>query len=294
LPEIWAHYLDPSGQLGPNYWFYFAHRLAELVSIPEGAAILDVGTCDGNVLFKAMPKAGTRGYGVGVDLYDDGLQDGLAFARRDGWENVAFARMDANCLGFPGGAFDVVLANFVGWDDCFDFERMRFITPDRMMAEMQRVLKPGGQVGIGGWVEQCDIEWIAAAFRKYLPERVKGLGERNISYSKENPEGHRLILQNSGFENIRLHVETATLVSPDAETWWQQMKRAAREYFEQVPDMIELERFKEQVFADLEAVHFPDSIRFNKIVSFAFGAKVGGARKNVAYSKKAAVEAKGC
>jgi ubiquinone/menaquinone biosynthesis C-methylase UbiE len=274
LPDIWARYLDPSGQLGPNYWFYFARRLVELASIPEGGAILDVGTCDGNVLFKAMPRAGRLGRGVGIDLYDDdGLQDGLAERRRLGWENVSFAQMDANCLGFPGGTFDVVLANFVGWDDCFDFERMGFIAPDRMMAEMQRVLKPGGQVGIGGWVEQCDIEWIAAAFRKYLPKRVKGLGERNISYSKENPEGHKLILQNGGFENIRLHVETATLVSPDAETWWRQMQLAAREYFKQIPDAGEMRRFKDRVFADLEAFRFPDGIRFNKIVSFAFGNK---------------------
>jgi ubiquinone/menaquinone biosynthesis C-methylase UbiE len=280
LTEIWARYLDPSGQIGPNYWIYFARRLVELAAIPKGAAILDVGTCDGNVLFKAMLKAGRLGHGVGIDLYDDdGLQDGLAERRRLGWENVTFAQMDANCLGFQGETFDVALANFVGLDDCFDFERMGFIVPDRMMAETGRVLKPGGQVGVGGWVEQCDLEWIAGAFRKYLPERVKGLGERNVSYSKETPEGHRLILQNNGFENIRLHVETATLVSPDAETWWRQMQLAAREYFEQVPDASEFRRFKDRVFADLEPFRFPDGIHFNKIVSFAFGNKSSGVGK---------------
>jgi len=254
--------------------------LVELASIPDGAKILDVGANDGNVLFKATLKGGRRGRGVGIDLSCDGLQDGLAFARRGGWKNVAFTQMDANSLGFPVGTFDVVLANFVGWDDCFDFEHMRFVTTDRMMAEMQRVLNPGGQVGVGGWVEQCDLEWIVAAFRKYLPERVEGLEERNVAYSKETPEGHRLLLQNSGFENIRLHKETATLVSPDAETWWRQMQLAARVYFKRVPSPAELERFKGQVFTDLKAFRFPDGIRFNKTVSFAFGNKSSKARGN--------------
>jgi hypothetical protein len=137
------------------------------------------------------------------------------------------------------------------------------------------VLKPGGQVGVGGWVEQGDIDWIAAAFRKYLPEYVKGFGNRVVSYGKENSEGYRLILRNAGFENIRLHVETTTFVSPDAETWWRQMQQAARDYFEQVPGPVELERFKEKVFADLEAFRFPDGIHFDKIVSFALGVKPG-------------------
>jgi ubiquinone/menaquinone biosynthesis C-methylase UbiE len=275
LTEIWARYLDPQGQTGPNYWFYFARRLAELASIPEGAAVLDVGTCDGNVLFKAMSKAGAGGRGVGIDIDTDGLQDGLAELRRGGWGNVGFAQMDANCLGFPGRIFDVVLANFVGWDYCFDFERMQFIAPDRMMAEIKRVLKPGGQVSVGGWIDQSDIDWIASAFRRYLPEYVEGLGNRMVSYGKESAEGYRLILRSASFEDIRLHVETVTFVSPDAETWWRQMQLAAREYFKQVPGPVELERFKERVFAELEAFRFPDGIRFSKTVSFASGAKPG-------------------
>ena len=70
-------------------------------------------------------------------------------------------------------------------------------------------------------------------------------------------------------------METVTFVSPDAETWWRQMQLAAREYFKQVPGPVELERFKERVFAELEAFRFPDGIRFSKTLSFASGAKPG-------------------
>jgi ubiquinone/menaquinone biosynthesis C-methylase UbiE len=271
LDNFWARYIEPSGQLGLHYWGYFAERLADLATLPEGAAVLDIGTYDGNVLIKAMKRTGARGRGVGVDVYGGGLKDGITEATECGLGNVAFAQMDAACLGFLSETYDTVLANFVGWDYCFDFNRMEFIAPDSRMAEIKRVLKPGGQVGIGFWIEQCDIEWIAEAFKRYLPKLEEATGKRIISYGKENPKGYEAILRNSGFHNISIHVETMTFVSPNAATWWRQMKQAAREYFEKMP---EIERFKEQVFADLKQFQSPEGIRFDKTVAYAFGTKL--------------------
>ncbi len=276
MTDIWARYIEPSGQPGPDYWNYFAERLAGLATIPGGAAVLDVGTYDGNVLFKAMKKAGVRGLGVGIDIYDGGLQDSLAEVRNYGPGNVVFAQMDAASLGFPPETFHSVLANFIGWDHCFDFDRMEFTAPDHRMAEIMRVLKPGGQIGIGSWVKQCDIDWIAEAFKRHLPECVKATGKSISSYEKENPDGYEVVLRGGGFHNISIHVETTTFVSPDAATWWRQMKHAAREYFEQVPDPAQLEHFKEQVLADLQRSQSLEGIHFNKTVSFAFGTKLRG------------------
>jgi ubiquinone/menaquinone biosynthesis C-methylase UbiE len=271
LEEFWARLHKPSSQPGPNYWTYFAERLAHLATISSGATVLDIGTCDGNVLFKAMKKIKARGYGVGIDIAHDDFHTGVAEAMRRGWkEKVGFVQMDANKLGFLPETFHTVLANFVGWDDCFDFERMEFISSDKMMAEIKRVLRPGGQVGIGSWVEQSDIDWITEAFKKYLPETC---GEGIVCYSKENPEGQEIILRSGGFEKIGVHVETTDFVSPDADTWWRQMKQAANEYFRQISDPNILESFKGQVFDDLQQFQYPEGIRFSKTVSFAFGTK---------------------
>jgi hypothetical protein len=133
-----------------------------------------------------------------------------------------------------------------------------------------RVLKPGGQVGIGYWIEQFDIEWMAEAFGRYLPKSMKAIGGQITPYGRENPEGFEAILRKSGFHNIRMHVETATFVSPDKATWWRQMKQVARDYFEEMP---ELERFKEQVFADLKRFQSSQGIQFDKTVGYAFGTK---------------------
>jgi SAM-dependent methyltransferase len=270
LDDFWARHIDPSGQPGHDYWNYFAERLSELANYPKGAAVLDIGTYDGNVLIKVLRKTGAGSYGIGIDIDRGGFEDGVAETIGCGLGNVAFAQMDAACLGFLPRVFDVVLANFVAWDYCFDFDCMHFTAPDRRMAEIMRVLKPGGQVGIGYWIEQFDIEWMAEAFRRYLPKSKKAIGERITSYERENPEGYQAILGRSGFRNIRVHVETATFVSPDTATWWRQMKQVACEHFENMP---ELERFKEQVLADLKRFQSSKGIHFDKTVGYAFGTK---------------------
>lgn len=235
---------------------------------------MDIGTCDGNVLFKAMKKIKAQGYGIGIDIDYDDFHTGVAKATQRGWkEKVGFVQMDANTLGFLPETFHTVLANFVGWDDCFDFDRLGFISSDKMMSEIMRVLKPGGQVGIGSWVEQSDIDWVTEAFKKYLPEYEKPCGKDISCYAKENPEGQKVILQSGGFANIRVYVETMDFVSPDVDTWWRQMKQAANEYFRQVSDPITLESFREQVFVDLRQFQYPEGIRFSKTVSFVFGTK---------------------
>ena len=270
MEDFWARYIDPSGQPGPDYWTYCAARLAELAAIPEGAAVLDIGTYDGNVLVKAMNKAGVRGRGVGVDIDSDGLRDGVTEALARGWGNVTYAQMDAAYLGFPSATYDSVLANFVGWDYCYDFERMEFTAPDSRMAEIRRVLKPGGQVGLGFWIEQADLDWMAGAFQRYLPQGEGATGKRITPYGKENPEGYEAILHYSGFHDISIHVETTNFATRDTTMWWRQMKQAVHEYFEEMP---ELERFKEQVFAVLKPFQSPKGIHFDKTVAYAFGAK---------------------
>ena len=271
LEDFWAYCIEPSGQPGPDYWSFFAKRLVSLATIPEGAAVLDVGTYDGNVLIKAVKKAGARGCGVGIDIYAGGLGDGVSQALEGRLGHVAFAQMDAAHLGFLSTTFDSVLANFVGWDYCFDFDRMKFTAPDARMAEIKRVLKPSGQVGIGFWIEQCDIDWVAEAFMRYLPKCEETIGKRIICYGKENHKGYETILRNSGFRNIRVYVETTTFASPNPSTWWRQMKQAARKYFEEMP---ELERFREQVFSDLRRFRSPKGIHFDKTVGYAFATKL--------------------
>ncbi len=279
MQDCWARHVERSGRIGNDYWHYFGQRLADLAAIPPGSTMLDVGTCDGNVLFKAMQRAVPRGYGVGIDSSSAGLKDGVEESNRHGYCDTAFTQMDAAHLGFPAKTFDNVLVNLVGWDPIFDFHEMKFIAPDHWTAEIMRVLKRGGQVGIGGWTDQSDIEWIVAAIRRHLPERVAELDReaqgRTLAYGKTNREGVEIVLGEGGFRDLQLHLETADFASPDEETWWRQMTKAARTYFKQVPedDDDTMNWLKERVFADLQGIKSGGVIRFSKTVLFALGTK---------------------
>jgi SAM-dependent methyltransferase len=273
MTDLWARTIEPSGQPGPDYWNYFARRLVEFADIPKSAVILDIGTDNGNVLFKAMEKTGVSGLGVGMDIDLRGLQVGLVGLRNRGYSNMYFAQMDADFLAFPPKSFDVVLANFVGWDHCYDFRRMEFTALDRRIPEIKRVLKPGGKVGVGFWTEQCDIDWIADAFKSHIPEYFESTRGEISSYSKENVEGYRAIFQCGGFDEALVHLVTSAFVLPDEEAWWRQMKHAAREYFDAVPDPDKLERFKAKVFEELQQFRSDEGVCFDKTVAFIFSEK---------------------
>jgi hypothetical protein len=92
-----------------------------------------------------------------------------------------------------------------------------------------------------------------------------------MPYGEENPKGYKAILHNLGFQNISIHVETVAFVSPNTTMRWRQMKQAAQECFEKMP---ELDRLTEQVFIDLMQFQFRHGIRFYKTAGFAFGTKL--------------------
>jgi SAM-dependent methyltransferase len=273
MTEIWAKHIGPSGQPGIDYWHYFAQRLVDLAAIPQDSLILDIGTCDGNVLFKAMDEASPLSLGVGIDIDDYGFVDGIAEASKRGIIKAGFAQMDAAHLGFPSETFDCVLANFVGWDDYFDFNLMEYIQPDTRTPEIMRILKPGGQLGIGYWVKQDDIDWMNGAFNRHLPEPGDQTWDSLSAYGKENPEGYKIILGDSGFQNIHSHVETTPFVLPGAESWWEQMKHATSDHFRLVTDPQIIEPFKVKVLSDLQESRPDGEILFHKTVAFTFGTK---------------------
>ncbi|MFN3869544.1 MAG: class I SAM-dependent methyltransferase [Hyphomicrobiaceae bacterium] len=93
---------------------------------------------------------------VGIDLSPDMLEKARERVAEDRLDNVTgLHEMDAGDLQFPDASFDVVVAMFV----------MTVVPdPERVMRELTRVTKPGGQVllvnhfsqddGIRGWVER--------------------------------------------------------------------------------------------------------------------------------------------
>ncbi len=112
-------------------------RMAEAARVAPGDRVLDVA-CGTGVLARALvARVGPAGAVVGLDI-NDGM---LAVARRKAPE-VEWRQGPAEALPFRDAAFDAVVSQF---------GLMFFQDRAAAIAEMLRVLRPGGRLAVAVW-----------------------------------------------------------------------------------------------------------------------------------------------
>ena len=109
-------------------------RAAAEVNLLPGTRVLEVGVGTG----LALPRYAPDKRITGIDLSADMLELARARVKADGLSNVeALLEMDAEQTSFEDGSFDVAVAMFVA---------SVVPNPRRLLAEMRRVVRPGGQI----------------------------------------------------------------------------------------------------------------------------------------------------
>ena len=109
-------------------------ELADTAVLLRGCTrVLDVGCGAGHLAFAVAPQVGAI---VACDLSPEMLAAVDAEAARRGLRNLSTQRGAAEALPFPDGAFDAV---------CTRFSAHHWADLARGLAEMRRVLKPGGR-----------------------------------------------------------------------------------------------------------------------------------------------------
>src|SRR6185295_18775829 len=103
------------------------------LDIPPGARVLELGVGTGLSLDAYPPHCQV----TGMDLAPDMLERAQDKVNRNGWRHITLEQGDALELKFPDDTFDYVMAFHVV-----------SVVPDprRMMAEAQRVCRPGGSI----------------------------------------------------------------------------------------------------------------------------------------------------
>ena len=142
MAEIEAHEGKLYSEFAPLYDKIFGkifysrlERVIEELDIPPGAEVLEVGAGTGT----SFPAYPSHCEVTGIDLAPDMLSRAQRKIRDNGWTHLKVLEMNALDLEFPDDTFDYVMAFHVVT-----------VVPDpvRMIAEAQRVCKPGGNIVI--------------------------------------------------------------------------------------------------------------------------------------------------
>jgi ubiquinone/menaquinone biosynthesis C-methylase UbiE len=130
--------------------------LCEAVDLRSNQRVLDVAAGNGNATLAAARRFAEV---VSTDYVGALLERGRERARADRLSAI-FREADAEALPFEDASFDVVLSTFGV-----------MFTPNqqRAAAEMVRVCRPGGKIGLANWTPESFIGQLFKTIGRHLP-----------------------------------------------------------------------------------------------------------------------------
>jgi SAM-dependent methyltransferase len=134
--------------LVPRWFDPWARLLLDKLEPDTGQAVLDVACGPGTVTRLAAQRVGPQGRVTGCDLSPAMLELARSKKSLDDSAPINYLECSAEALSVPEDAFDLVTCQ----------QGLQFFpSREAALAEMQRVLRPGGKLGIAVWcaVEDC-------------------------------------------------------------------------------------------------------------------------------------------
>lgn len=137
------------------------------IDLQSGEQVLDVGCGSGAVTRWLAHQTHGQNPILGIDINDYLLHEARTLARSDGVDHVVhFASGNAEAIPFPEDHFDVVISTTV----------LEEVDADKAVAELVRVTKPGGRIGV--IVRALDLpRTINAPLRAELKSKVESIAE---------------------------------------------------------------------------------------------------------------------
>jgi ubiquinone/menaquinone biosynthesis C-methylase UbiE len=151
--------------------------MIKLARLQPGEAVLDVGCGPGELTLRAARKVGPEGRAAGIDASPEMISQARKNAKKKG-RDVDFRPAAIEELPYADGEFDVVLSSFM-------IHHLPGDLKGRGLAEVHRVLKPGGRLivadmgpahGVHGFFMKLIGHRIPEDYGKQLRELISAAG----------------------------------------------------------------------------------------------------------------------
>ncbi len=265
MPASWWSY-DPVAAIyervsRPLLFAEPAADLARLLAVSANAACLDVG-CGTGAVASAIVETSPTARVTGVDSSGEMLER----ARNGGLSRLVRAAVPG--LPFPDGAFDRVSAGFL-------ISHLRDY--HQALADMVRVLGPGGLLGVSTWgsaTNEFQQMWQTTA-ESFLDRDLLGRATREALPWEEwfsDPGRLEAALRQAGLAGVEVHHRTRRIRATAKDFLSTRDVSFTARYLRETLGDREWARFQERVAAKLRS-HSGDRIEYTRDAFFGVGRK---------------------
>jgi ubiquinone/menaquinone biosynthesis C-methylase UbiE len=232
----------------------FGARLVELAGVRPGEDVLDVACGRGASLLPAATAVGNAGRAVGVDAAPT-MVALLCGDLAAGPDLPAFAtRGDAASLAFADASFDVAMCGFT---------IMMLREPDRVAAEMMRVLRPGGRLALSVPTGATRVnDMLGAIVAPYAARAVRPLPPQPAQV--DVPE----LAKRAGFVEVAVVEETEEFAFGDPDAWWRWAWTIGMRLYLEAFDEATLAEMRVQAEARMRAMADGGTVTFEQHVQY--------------------------
>ena len=220
--------------------------LLDAAALKPGQHVLDLAAGPGLLAREAARRVLPDGQVLASDIAEGMLIEGLRRAAAEGLPDLLAAACDAEHLAFGDACFDVALIGL----GLFIFPQ-----PEQALAELHRVLRPGGQIALSVWGPREAVPLIARAqhcIARMLPAPKV---PRPSVFRLGDADQLAALLAAAGFCDINIAPHTFSCRFACADDYWQaflDLAGGAAESLARLPEELQA-RLRAEVATELAA-----------------------------------------
>jgi SAM-dependent methyltransferase len=205
----WARHADYADARGAQS----AERMLELVQVGAGDRVLELACGPGGLGLAAAERVGPGGEVVLSDVAEEMTAIAAGRAAELGLGNVAVRCLDLERIDEPDASYDVVLCR----------EGLMFaLEPGRAVAEIRRVLRPGGRAAVAVWAARERNPWLGLLMDAVSAQIGAPVPPPGIPgpFALGNADELRRLLDGAGLADVHVGALSVPLRTASFDEWW--------------------------------------------------------------------------